>query len=124
MNKFTVGISVLLVVIVLGAFIARGWSSGPSGPDLGPVLERDPVLLDVRTAREFSAGHLGDARNIPHDQVVQQPGLLGPKDRPILVYCQSGGRSRAAAGALEAAGYEVIDLGGIGRARALLDDAP
>lgn len=124
MNKVGIGIIVVLVVLVVGAFIARGLSSGPAGPDLAPVMERNPVILDVRTAREFSAGHIDSARNIPHDQVVQQPSLLGPKDRPVLVYCQSGARSRVATGALQAAGYEVVDLGGIDRARAVLNDAP
>lgn len=72
-------------------------------------LERaDPelVLLDVRTAEEFSAGHLPRARNIAHDVLGQRlDDLADARDGEIVVYCRSGRRSRMALEVLRAAGF-------------------
>ena len=65
-----------------------------------------PLLLDVRRAEEFAAGHVPGARNLPHEQLVADPALIGaPKDAEIVVYCQSGRRANLALEALRKAGY-------------------
>lgn len=57
-------------------------------------------------------GHLPGARNVPVGELLERPAeelqtLLGtPTGSEIVVYCHSGARSRAAANALGAAGYE------------------
>jgi rhodanese-related sulfurtransferase len=78
------------------------------------------LLLDVRSRLEFWMGHLDDAVLMPVDTLPDaldgHPGIT--KDSRIVVYCQSGGRSAAAAAALTAVGYRrVIDAGGIDDAR-------
>jgi len=78
------------------------------------------LLLDVRSRLEFFFGHLDGAVLMPHDQLPGKldghPGIT--KTSRIVVYCQSGGRSAAAAAALTSAGYtRVIDAGGIDEAR-------
>lgn len=83
-------------------------------------VRRDPhalvaegaTLLDVRTAQEFAAGHLDGAVNIPVDQVEARLPEI-PRDRPVVVYCRSGARSRNAASVLRRSGYDVEDLGSI-----------
>lgn len=67
------------------------------------------VLLDVRRADEFDAGHLADAVNIAHTRLLLRKAELG-KDRPVLVYCRTENRSAYAAGLLQADGYEVVQL--------------
>jgi len=77
--------------------------------------ERDSVafLLDVRTPREFDRAHVPGAVNIPLDQLEARVDELAPhRDGPIHVICQSGGRSRRAAGQLAAAGFDVVDVQG------------
>lgn len=69
------------------------------------------TLLDVRTAGEFSSGHLPDAINIPVQQLPQRMVEVPPGR--VVVYCQSGGRSASAARTLRGQGREVLDLGGI-----------
>jgi len=65
-----------------------------------------PLVLDVRRADEFAAGRVPGARNLPHEQFVADPALLGaPKDAEIVVYCQSGRRANMALEALRKAGY-------------------
>ena len=68
------------------------------------------LLLDVRSAEEFAAGHLPGARNLPVDQVAARIDEV-PTDRPLVVYCRSGRRSASASATLRARGLEVIDLG-------------
>ena len=72
------------------------------------------VLIDVRSAEEFNAGHLQDAVNIPHDKIIEGVKALGSdKDAPINLYCRSGRRAEAALTELKNAGYtNVINHGG------------
>ena len=77
-------------------------------------INSDSVLLvDVRTAEEYAAGHIANAKNIDvlkfdfKDQVE-----VLPKDKEIAVYCRSGKRSLMAANTLAKMGYKVINLRG------------
>ena len=61
-------------------------------------------FLDVREAKEFIAGHIGGARNIPFDEVEQHLAEF-PETQPIVVYCiHSSHRAPAAAKMLRKAG--------------------
>lgn len=73
------------------------------------------VILDVRTAAEYNAGHIPDAILIPNESIAaSKPELLPDLDAEILVYCRSGNRSAQAAKKLIALGYtNVYDFGGI-----------
>jgi phage shock protein E len=80
------------------------------------LVSEGALLLDVRTAAEFSSGHLPGATNIPLGELGSRLKKLEPKDRAIVVYCLSGTRSAAAAGTLKGAGFEkVANLGAMSR---------
>ncbi len=65
------------------------------------------LVLDVRSAAEFDAGHLPGAINIPHDVIGERFGELGAQGtRDIVVYCRSGRRSALALAALRQAGFQ------------------
>jgi len=73
------------------------------------------LLLDVRTAEEFAAGHIPGSQLLPYDEIIARVEEL-PADRqtPIIVYCRSGRRSAIAAETLAGLGFgEIYDLGGI-----------
>ena len=72
------------------------------------------LLLDVRTAEEYAAGHLDGAKWAPRGKLEFMIANLAPNaDTPILVYCRTGGRSALAAYALQQMGYSnVQDLEG------------
>ena len=86
------------------------------------LLAKEPncVYIDVRTVREFSAGHPQGAVNIPvafpdpaRGMVVNQDFVSVveahfPKDKKIIVGCQAGPRSDAAARVLLDAGYQDV----------------
>ena len=65
------------------------------------------VIIDVCEAHEYAAGHVGGAKNIPLSQLEQKlPGMVKNKALPVILVCQSGGRSNRAAGIAKKLGYE------------------
>jgi rhodanese-related sulfurtransferase len=93
---------------------ARAEVERVSGARAHQLVDEGAQLLDVRTPGEFASGHPDPAMNIPVDQVDARLAELD-RTRPVVVYCQSGRRSAAAAEVLTAAGYTVYDLGGVAR---------
>jgi hydroxyacylglutathione hydrolase len=71
------------------------------------ISEREALLLDVRAQSEYEALHIGGAIHI-HGGMLRDRAALVPKDRPVILYCQSGGRSAIAASTLKALGYEQV----------------
>jgi sulfur-carrier protein adenylyltransferase/sulfurtransferase len=70
------------------------------------------TLLDVRQPGEYEQEHIPGARLVPLPRLGQTLGEL-PKDRPVIVYCAIGGRSRVAAQLLAGQGFaEVYNLTG------------
>jgi rhodanese-related sulfurtransferase/rubrerythrin len=70
------------------------------------------TLLDVRQPDEYEAGHLPGAKLIPLPELGARLSELDA-DKPTVVYCAIGGRSRVAAQVLAAKGFkEVLNLSG------------
>jgi phage shock protein E len=93
------------------------FASGPAridGAEAKRLVAAGALLLDVRMPDEFASGHVDGAVNIPVQVLGQRLAEVGAKDREVVVYCKSGGRSARAAAELRQAGYSVHDLGGIG----------
>lgn len=76
--------------------------------------ENAPFVLDVRTEREWKAGHVAGALHI-HGGLLQQRIAEVPKDRPVAVICGSGYRASVAASYLLREGYTDVAnvLGGM-----------
>lgn len=68
---------------------------------------RKAQLIDVREPREFEAGHILGARNIPLSQLKMRLGEIR-KDQPVYLYCQNGIRSARCAAILRRKGYQDI----------------
>ena len=65
------------------------------------------VVVDVSEAEEFSAGHVGGARNVPLGQLERRlPEVVKNKTLPVILVCGSGGRSVRAQGIARKLGYE------------------
>lgn len=79
------------------------------------VIGKEVQLVDVRSAKEYSAGHIDDAINIDisnKEKFKNEVGKLD-KSKPIYIYCYSGGRSNRASKLLEAEGFtEIYDFSG------------
>lgn len=68
--------------------------------------EKPPLLLDVRTAEEFAAGHIPGARNLSSAELSERMGeLKGFEQKPVVIYCRSGRRAGEVVARLEKAGF-------------------
>ena len=71
------------------------------------------ILVDVRSAAEYEAGHIPTASNTPHTEIADRPPT-DDKNALIVLYCRSGSRSSAAKLSLERLGYtNVVNFGSI-----------
>ena len=65
-----------------------------------------PLILDVRTAEEFEAGHIPGALNISHDELGDRLGELEIElGETVVVYCRSGRRAGVAEELLDLTGH-------------------
>ena len=78
------------------------------------IAAKNIQVLDVRTAAEFNAGHIQNALQanwLDQKEFANRTQHLD-KNLTVYVYCQVGARSASAQAALEAKGYNVINLEG------------
>ncbi len=100
----------LSIALALGLAVGATACTSPAEP---VALEPGTVVIDVRTAAEFAAGHLDGAINID----VQSPdfdaavGQLDPAGR-YYVYCRSGNRSGQAIDRMTSSGFTDLTNGG------------
>lgn len=87
--------------------------------ELGPAAFKEAVasgryqLIDVRTPSEFRSGHLQGAVNIDWTAPDYEAAFSRiSADRPVLLYCHSGGRSEQALEYLVGKGLQVQHLEG------------
>jgi len=112
-----------MLAVASGAMLIWQTINASGGNNLTPMqatllLNReDALLIDVREASEWSAGHIPNSRHIAASQLEKQIHEIEKfKSRPLIVNCQSGNRSSSACGTLKKHGFErVYNLaGGIG----------
>ena len=106
------------VAVVLGVFVAASALSEdaalPKAPSITPAelharqeSGTAPLVIDVRTAEEYSSGHIPGAVNIPFDQVAQRFGEVHAPNG-VALYCMVGPRARKGESALLAAGHTAV----------------
>jgi rhodanese-related sulfurtransferase len=78
------------------------------------INRRDAVVVDVRNAEDYKAGHIRNARHIPEGELDgRMKELEKVKAKPIIVSCGRGNRSAAVAAKLRKLGFpEVLSLRG------------
>ena len=110
-----------IVGIVLGLFLLSACGMPGTGTPPSPtasVLELSPAqaytrfrqgvfFLDVRTQAEWNQFHIQGSTLIPLEQLPSRLNEL-PKDKPIIVICQSGPRSLQGAGILLQSGFTQV----------------
>ncbi len=68
-----------------------------------------PLILDVRTRREFVEGHIPGAIHIPFWRVPAKSFMLAEFiDKPVVVYCGHGPRAYLAGAALRRRGFRRV----------------
>jgi hydroxyacylglutathione hydrolase len=101
---------------VLDSWLAAGQPLATTAtvtPAEAALLQREgAAVIDVRGLTEWEAGHLPGAPNLPLGWLRGRLADV-PRNRPLVVYCQTGARSAIAASLLQAHGYdEVANLAG------------
>ena len=98
-----------------GAMLLWQTFSGGGASGLTPLQatllmnREDALVIDVREASEWSAGHIPSSRHIPFSQLPKRMQELEKfKTRTLIVNCQSGSRSASACGALKKHGFEKV----------------
>lgn len=108
---------IVVLVVFIGNEIVVAMRSGHK---LSPtdavrlINDRDPVIVDVRSASDYRKGHIIGAANLPLARIGEAERELGKhKNRPMLVYCALGTASGSAREKLLKAGFsEVFPLRG------------
>lgn len=115
-HPFLVAAAVFLVVLtIVFEFRQRGRGSFAVAPsEAVGLVNAGALVVDVRDAKSYEAGHIIDARSIPTAEVAEKAESLKKfKEKPVVLYCDNGFASASAAKALKALGFtKVVSLRG------------
>ena len=102
------------LAVLLAITEARKGGKSLSNRELTALVNSgEGVVLDVRAKKEFDAGHIVDALNIPHDKLVSRMGELEKhKAKTVVVVDAMGQHSGTVCRDLQKAGYQAARLSG------------
>lgn len=116
-NMVWVGLALVSGMMLLWPMLTGGGKDELSPAAATMMMNReDAVVLDVRDANEWSAGHIQGAKHIALAQLEKHLSEIEKlKTTPVIVCCANGMRSGAAVSALKKAGFEKVFMlnGGI-----------
>lgn len=75
------------------------------------IAEDDVLVVDVRESREYRPGHVPGAKNLPLSVLSARLPEV-PRDQPVYVICQSGGRSAQATALMRGVGIDATSVAG------------
>ena len=79
------------------------------------LVKAGVTVVDVRTPAEYAGGHIPGAKLVPVDQIEARAAEVGPKERPVILYCRTGRRTAMARATLVRLGFTAVyDLQGLG----------
>ena len=117
MKKIIPFLMALLLLAGCGAQSEESTYRQINAEEAAAMMEEESgyLILDVRTAEEFSEKHIPGAINIPNETIgTEDIPELPDKEQLILVYCRSGNRSKQASEKLVKLGYtNIVEFGGI-----------
>ena len=71
------------------------------------LINKDAMVLDLRSAEAFARGHIVNARNLPIDEFgARRDAVLGSKTKPVVAVCDSGVSSNKIVAELRKSGFE------------------
>ena len=107
-HPLTSGAVVLALVLVV-TFESRMRSvaqSAISAQDLIRLMNQGALVLDIRKPEQFAAGHVNGAKQLDSDKVLTAGDTFKRfKEKPVIVYCDSGSLSSAAVRQLNEQGF-------------------
>ncbi|SOC37312.1 rhodanese-like domain-containing protein [Ureibacillus acetophenoni] len=97
-------LGIVIVIIIWRIQPAKGIKSMTTETLKGILNDKDKVFVDVRTTGEYKSRNIRQFKNIPLGSNFSNL----PKDKEIVVICQSGMRSSQACKQLKKLGYEKV----------------
>ena len=109
----------LVVALAVAAIVIELRHRKEGATALGPMdavrlINGGALVVDVRNAESFAAGHIIDSRHIQSgDLPTQADSLKKYREKPVLFYCDTGIQSSAAARTMKALGFgKAVNLRG------------
>ena len=119
-NLLLIAVAVVSGAMLLWPYVRRvGGGPSVSAMQATQLINReDALVLDVREPGEFGAGHILGAKNVPASRIESSGAEIAAKrkDKPVIVYCDTGNRGSKAISALKKQGFARVSnlSGGIG----------
>lgn len=105
-HPFLIGTFIILLTLFIRNETRRGGQSVSVQKLVDMVNRENALVLDVRDKKEFEAGHIVDAVNIPYGALESRLDELAKhRERPIVVACRMGQHSGAAGTLLRKKGF-------------------
>jgi rhodanese-related sulfurtransferase len=99
-------VGVLVVVLVFESRIRKLAAASVSSQELIRLMNQGALVLDIRKPEEFAQGHVNGAKHLPSDQIVNAADQFKRfKEKPVVVYCDSGSLAAAAVRQLAQQGF-------------------
>jgi len=95
------------IVVIINESRTRGSAfAAISSQDLIRLMNQGALVLDIRKPDEFAQGHVNGAKHLPSDQILTASETFKRfKDKPLVVYCDSGSLASAAVRQLNQQGF-------------------
>jgi thioredoxin 1 len=117
LKKITV--TLLTLAFLVSSFVLAQTTTNAFKLDAKAFVEKikafpNAPLVDIRTAGEFTEGHIEKAINYDwYGASFEKQISLLDKSKPVFIYCHSGGRSAAAVAKMKTLGFkEIYELAG------------
>jgi rhodanese-related sulfurtransferase len=96
----------LVVVVTYEARFQTSAFAAISSQDLIRLMNQGALVLDLRKPEEFAQGHVNGAKQLSSDQILSAgDNFKRFKDKPVVVYCESGSMAAAAVRQLNSQGF-------------------
>ncbi|MDE2262653.1 MAG: rhodanese-like domain-containing protein [Gammaproteobacteria bacterium] len=100
-------LAVLVVAIVVEIRARAETFAAVSPQDAIRLMNRGAVVIDLRPAEQYAAGHLSGARRMDDEQILKAGDTMKKyRQKPLIVYDESGSLGTSAARKLKAQGFE------------------
>ncbi|WP_268799113.1 rhodanese-like domain-containing protein [Pseudomonas huanghezhanensis] len=108
-----VGAFVILLALLIAYEMSKGGRSLSTG-ELTALVNRDEgVVIDVRTKKDFTAGHIVGALSFPQDKVISRVSELEKyKEKTLIIVDAAGQHAGTIARELLTAGFKAAKLSG------------
>ncbi len=112
MNSLLIlALGVLFAIVIVWVYLAKRRALTMSHKELMARTKSETYtfVLDVRSPREYSSGHIPGATNINHIGLSNHlEKLRGYEDKDVVVYCERGVRAKKAQRILRTAGFSRV----------------